>query len=308
MPPEHRVGFDIGGTYARGVLLNAQGDVLQKAAYPLDDVSVQGVLGVLQNMLHTWGCGEANTAVGVGLAAWLDVREGTVLNAPNLHWKNVPFLQLLKNTLRGPVRVMNDLDARVWAEWQCGAAQESQGHVVCVALGTGLGMGVVSHGRLLEGARGLATELGHIKVHSTVSGRMCGCGKRGCLEAYTSGKHLPALYASLHPEGAVLNHASEIEQAYVQGDAVAVQLWGHVAAYLARAVGTVVTLFNPRVLMLEGGVLDAAPSLKQQVVHLLPTECGQEVYADVHMQTSVLGPYAGALGAAWACMMDAERP
>ncbi|MEZ4273105.1 MAG: ROK family protein [Myxococcota bacterium] len=91
-----------------------------------------------------------------------------------------------------PVRLVNDLNAICAGEAAVGGGQGSH-HVMCVFVGTGVGMGAVSHGRVVEGADGLATELGHIKVQSPETGRLCGCGGRGCLEAYTSGRHLPAL-------------------------------------------------------------------------------------------------------------------
>jgi glucokinase len=192
-------------------------------------------------------------------------------------------------------------------------------------------MGAMVDGHLLEGADGLAAELGHIKVVSpdrtdrtdrtywgsapwASEGRPCGCGARGCLEAYTGGRYLPELIAEqvasglssrlLTPDSRDLSriHAASVEAAATSGDRAARAVWERAAELLGHAIGTVVTLFNPRVLVLGGGVLRAAPSLLAAVRARAVPYIGEPYARGLQVVDSALGDDAGVVGAALAVL------
>ena len=122
-------------------------------------------------------------ALGIGIAAQVD-HSGVVLSSPNLGWQNVPLRAMLEEKLKLPVVVTNDVRAASWGEWHFGAGKGVDDLVV-IFIGTGIGGGVVSGGRLLEGCSNTAGEIGHTTL--IVDGRDCSCPNKGCLEAYAGG-------------------------------------------------------------------------------------------------------------------------
>src|SRR5262249_24039674 len=125
--------------------------------------------------------------VGVGFAGMLRGWSGVVQNAPNFGWREVDFRALLRARIDPRVELYNDLNAIAFGEATCGAARGAL-DVLCVYVGTGIGAGLVVNGELSIGASHLAGEIGHTKV--VPNGRLCGCGQRGCVEAYASGRNL----------------------------------------------------------------------------------------------------------------------
>lgn len=311
-PPGLRIGIDVGGTHLRAALVDPHGKPVKVVRAQLDARDPSGLLLRMQEARTQLG--EAATQplpMGVGLAGQILLASGTVAVAPNLGWHDVPFGPMLERTFGQPVRMLNDLNAIALAEAVCGAG-EGAADVVCVFVGTGVGMGAVVAGHILEGADGLATELGHIKIASVEHGRMCGCGERGCLEAYTSGRHLPDLLATKVASGlpSPLYTASEgatdqltaghIDAAAHSGDPAARALWEEISQQLARAIGDTVTLFNPRVLILGGGVFLAAPHLKKAVLDQIRAYAARPAQRQLKISDTGLGDDAGVIGAALA--------
>jgi glucokinase len=266
------LGIDIGGTHLRGAIVDAQGNIRNSVRHSLSERDPESLINHIAQVHQELGVTEAQP-IGIGLAAQLWIETGVVAVAPNLHWFDVPFGEMLRARFKQSTRLVNDLNAITVGETIKGAG-EGMRDVMCVFVGTGVGMGAVVQGQVIEGADGLATELGHIKVGSVKTGRQCGCGERGCLEAYTSGRHLPDMLlakvaeglespfvSSAHGDPKQLN-AANIEAAALQGDPAAKALWHEVCDHLSSCIGTAITLFNPRVLVLGGGVLTRAPSLK----------------------------------------------
>ncbi len=302
------VGVDVGGTNLRAALVSADGKVQQRQARPLNGRSPPEVIEQIAKLKDGLGPEAADAPMAVGFAAQLYVHEGVVAVAPNLGWRDVPLGQLLATRFGRPVRLLNDLDAIAMGEAAQGAGQGTD-DLLCVFVGTGVGMGAVVQGRIVEGADGLATELGHIKIASPKDGRLCGCGERGCLEAYTSGRHLPELIAEKIAAGvpsAVLEAvpgalqrltADVIESAALRGDKAACELWNEVGERLGIAIANVSTLLNPRVLVLGGGVLTAARSLRERVVGWVEAATERPHLARLSIRESALGDDAGLVGA-----------
>lgn len=302
------IGVDVGGTSLRAGLVDEHGCVMRAARRRIEGRDPPSFLEELRALVAELGDGTVKLPMAVGLAALTEINSGTVVVAPNLGWRDVPMGPMLSEAFGRRVRLVNDLDAITVGEAACGAGQGAA-NVVCLFVGTGVGMGAVVHGRVLEGHGGMATELGHVKVRSVETGRACGCGERGCLEAYASGRHLPELLAAKVSSGVrsrlldevgedrALLTADRIEAAAGAGDPAAVELWKDVALELGRAAGMVVTLFNPSVLVLGGGVLLAAPSLQQGVVDNMRRHSGRPQLEQVKLCASQLGDQAGLIGA-----------
>lgn len=316
------LGVDVGGTHLRVALVTPQGSIVRSVRQQLVERSPEEILDQLERGVEALKPPPGALPLGIGLAAQIWTSTGTVAVAPNLGWRNVPFGAMLRARFGPHVRMVNDLNAIAVGEARYGSGAGTA-DLVCIFVGTGVGMGAVCAGHVLEGANGLATELGHIKVASPLTGRLCGCGERGCLEAYTSGRYLPELFAEKiqaglqsplwDAHGGDLKgiDAEALDRAYSQGDAAAIALWEDVSTHLARAVGDVVTLFNPRVVVWGGGVLAWAPALKARVVELLPLYAARPAMAQVQLKATTLGDESGVLGAAclaWEAYAAAVSP
>src|SRR5256885_214697 len=127
-------------------------------------------------------------AIGIGAAGWIDAKRSTVLFAPNLAWRNEPLREEVARHVTVPVVVENDANVAAWAEFQFGAAADANESMVMFTIGTGIGGALILGRELVRGAYGIAGELGH--TTAVPEGHPCGCGKRGCIEQYASGKAL----------------------------------------------------------------------------------------------------------------------
>jgi len=181
------LGVDLGGTKIETSLVDSTGRIIASQRSPTR--LEKGPDGIIMDIIACVnGClGEASKsarALGVGMAGQIEKDSGIVRFSPNLGWHNVPLQARLEAALALPVMVTNDVRAATYGEWLYGAGQ-GVADLVCLFIGTGVGGGVVSGGKLLEGCNNTAGELGHTTI--ITDGRQCHCRNRGCLEAYAGG-------------------------------------------------------------------------------------------------------------------------
>ncbi len=305
------VGVDLGGTKVEAALVDAEGGVVTSHRHPTDS-KAKGPQGVIADIV---ACAEEclhegaqnGSALGVGVAGQIDAATGTVRFAPNLRWRDVPLQAELERALKMPVVVVNDVRAATFGEWVHGAGQ-GVNNLVCLFVGTGIGGGVVSGGRLLEGCCNVAGELGHMTI--VADGRPCHCPNRGCLEAYVggwaiaeraqeviradpkSGLALVALAGSL--EGIT---TAILAQAYREGDSFARHLIDETGQYLVAGVVGIVNALNPSVLILGGGVIEGLPELVQVLDVDARSRALEAAVEHLRIVKSALGGNAGVIGA-----------
>jgi glucokinase len=233
--------------------------------------------------------------VGLGVPGLFDADTGEIVLFPNLPgpWSGRPLVAEVEAAIGRPVALVNDARAGALAETRLGAAAGCR-TVVYLALGTGVGGGVVVDGRLHTGPHGRAGEIGHQVL--VAGGEPCGCGNRGCLESYASAAALSRLGGRATPE--------EVVGAALAGDEGARAAVEAVAARLAHGLANVVTVLLPERIVVGGGVAAAGDLLLEPLrrdlarrAPLVPTEWYDVVPAAV-------GPLAGAVGAA---LFSAER-
>jgi glucokinase len=214
---------------------------------------------------------------------------------------------MLSTRLQRPVRVVNDLSAAAWGELKVGAAKGER-HVLVVFVGSGVGSAIIANGQLVTGASGVAGEFGHIKV--VRDGRLCGCGERGCLEAYAGGHNLiaqmqEALSGGKSSEmtrlvGGDMRFLTPaiLEKAAANGDPVATDIFERAAGFLSLAVANQVTMLNPAHLILGGGVLMNGPRLRQRIAEAVSTQSSWVSRQVVRVSEAALGDDSGLIGAA----------
>ncbi|WP_420450478.1 ROK family protein [Ilumatobacter sp.] len=268
-----RVGIDVGGTKALGIVLDATGAVVdeQRRATPRGDDSLDPLVDVLVELASSLAPSiGADDSVGIGVPG-LVTRSGVLRAAPNLD--GVADLDVrgrvaaaFDDARRPDVAVDNDATCATVAEWRLGAAVGSD-HVMLITLGTGIGGGVVANGRVVRGVNGFAGEFGHMVVDP--NGPRCPCGRRGCWERYASGSGL-AMLAREAATGRRLQGVVEaaggaqavtgehVRDAARTGDAEAIAVIDDFARWVALGLTNLTNAFDPEVLVLGGGLATGA--------------------------------------------------
>jgi glucokinase len=284
-----RLGIDIGGTNARVAYVDPSGRLLSSAKATLTDRSPAGVVGTIKALINGLG-GEVPRRVGVAFAAML--RGGVVVNAPNLGWREVDLATPLGTALNAEVSLVNDLSAAAWGERSCGVARGCD-EVLTVFVGTGVGSAIITRGQLLSGAHGVAAELGHTKLVLD-DGRPCGCGQTGCLEAYMGGAKLGEWMA----ESGLPGGPGELEKLATSGHGKARELYDFAVGNLALTIANQVTVLNPAMVVLGGGVLAKNPGMVARVREVVSKRATVAARTHLKVELASLGDDSGLVGAA----------
>ncbi len=307
------IGYDVGGTSARGALFEraASGKLTLIDSHKIsirDDTSPEGVITTMHQIAshllssHHLGL-EHISAFGCGVAAQMDPTHTIALNAPNLGWRDVPISALAKDVFGREVYFFNDLNVLLWGEFEAGAARGSR-DVLAVAIGTGVGGALVIDGKLAVGARGQAGEIGHIKVAFGEHSRVCGCGERGCIEAYAGGIHLeqrvadviadqPWAHEVLSPQGKV-----DLTRADAHDSPVLQALFFDTAVMLAQVIANACTLLNPGKVIFGGGVFAHCPRFRHTLLEQIKPLVLAVSREHLELSACLLGEQAALLGSA----------
>jgi len=306
-----QIGIDLGGTNLRAAAFDDGDAPRELHREPVgEDRSPAAIVERVAKVVERLAGDAKKAAVGVGIAAMLRDRRGTVANSPHLRWRDVPFGALLGERLgkRFKLGVFNDMNAITWGEAVAGAARGAR-DVLAVYVGTGIGSGMIVDGRLVEGASSCAGEIGHVKVRWDDDAVPCACGSRGCVEAYLGGSYLQRriareLNTKRHSLAVQLAGSAEavlpshVDQAAAAGDEWALTLWTELAPLLAIALGNAIAILNPERLVLGGGVLAHAPTLLELVETTLTVVAPMPSLEPLHVVCAELGDDAGLVGAA----------
>jgi glucokinase len=299
-----RAGVDIGGTKCLGVVVDGAGVVLREERLPTPATGAEDVLDVIEELAVALA---PYDTFGVG-AAGLVSTDGVWRAAPNVAgvW-DFPIASRLAARLGLPVSVDNDATCAAMAEWQAGAALGAS-DVVLVTLGTGIGGGLVSGGRLQRGANGFAGEPGHMVVDP--NGPPCVCGRRGCWERYASGSGLARLAREAATGGRLARVVSlagdaeavrgeHVQSAAREGDHDALVVIDQWAWWVALGLVNLTNLLDPEVVVMGGGLAEAV----DLVLAPVRRHFADLLYAPGHrrlprIEMAALGEQAGAIGAA----------
>jgi glucokinase len=264
------VGIDVGGTNTEIAIIDDEGNIID--SYNVStrccedfDVYISMIGDGLLDMIGRNGLIDKVEKIGVG-APNANFFTGTIENAPNLLWKGMlPFAEMLTNKTGIPVVLTNDANAAAIGEHVFGGAKNMFDFIL-VTLGTGLGSGLFCQGKLLYGNDGFAGELGHTLVEIN-HGRLCGCGRRGCLETYVSSPGIVTTAIEMlsnSSEYSVLKEipanqltSLDIANAANNGDTIALQAFDFTAKILAIALANVVAISSPEAIFLSGGLAKA---------------------------------------------------
>lgn len=301
--PLFRIGIDLGGTKIEAILLDSEGRTLarERIATPRGDydatlVAIAGLVERLQDTLPPTE-GARRPTVGVAIPGALSPATGRIKNANSAWLIGRPLDRDLELRLDRLVRLANDANCFAVSEAVDGAGAGVR-LVFGVILGTGVGGGIAIDGRSLRGANAIAGEWGHNPLPAPradeLPGPACYCGRRGCIETWLSGPALEAQYQAATDQ---LRTATEIAAAAEAGDEAAERILALYEERLARALGHVINLLDPEVIVLGGGLSKLA-----RLYRRVPGLWGPYVFSD-RVDTRLLPPAhgdaSGVRGAAW---------
>lgn len=325
---EYSIGIDIGGTKIAAGIINREGNVLTKKTFSTPQETKDSILQLLENIIFSLSEtakteGKKLVGIGIGTAGQIDFEEGKVLSgtANIKDWNDVPLRNILSKKTDLPIFIENDVNVLALAEQQLGVGRNVE-NLICLALGTGVGGGVITGGKLLRGAWGGGAELGHITVD--MNGPICNCGFQGCVETYSSGTGIARmmreevesypvsegnselLYYQKHPEEITSRLVFELRSA---GNEVAEKVVETAINALSFSIVSMIHTFNPSLIILGGGVLQEG----EWFIHKVRERVGElgirSLVDPVEIKGTQLGNDAGLIGAAiqpWVYGVDVE--
>ncbi|TLN23078.1 ROK family protein [bacterium] len=308
---EALIACDIGGTQLRAAIFDAaSGEMILQKRIPTQapgETAVDRLKGLIADIWPTQG---TVRAIGAAAPGYVDPELGIIYVAPNIPgWAGLPLRQILEDRFDVPVFLGNDANLAALGEWRFGAGRGYH-HVLYLTISTGIGGGVVVNDRLLQGSRGLAAEVGHITVEP--NGPLCGCGKRGHLEAVASGTGIAHYVAGRLADGASSNYlksaaptAKEISQAAAQGDPLSLEALHRAGTFIGHALADFLHLLNPSIVILGGGVSRSGELLSQPIrAAMNESVISPEYPRDLQIVPASLGDDCGLMGALALIKMD----
>lgn len=302
------LAVDLGATNIRAALVTRDGKIVRRASR---STSVAGeprsVVDRMAASIAEIDAGiDADIPIGIASPGPLDPRAGTILFTPNLpDWRDVPLVAWMEEATGRRVALQNDGNCGALGEVDFGSAAGVD-DLVYLALGTGIGGGIISGGMLVDGRRGLGAEVGHVVI--ALDGPRCTCGSIGCLEAFASGwairrdAELVAATADgdrlreLAADGEL--HAGIVAAAAEEGDPAAAAIMRRAGRALGAAIGAFANLFNPSMVVIGGGVAGVGETLLSHTREAIPQHSFIDMRRDLTIGYSSLGNDTGLLGAA----------
>jgi glucokinase len=310
------IGIDLGGTNLKGIVMDKEGAYRHLTRVPTEAEKggkqvMSNILTLIGQLIEKEGSADHLVGVGIGTPGFVD-SDGTMLGgAENLPgWKGTQIYAPIKQKYKLPAIAANDVTVMALAESKFGAGKGVR-NVVCLAMGTGIGGGIVINGHLYAGTHGMAGELGHTVVET--NGIQCTCGLKGCVERYASATGVVYLTKTLAPSfdsdqpSTLMRIALDSPDALTakmvydhakNGDPFALHINDIVCEKLAVAVGIFLNAFAPDRMILGGGLLMAGDIILRNVQKRVPRHCWPQIAERCDIVIARLGEDAGALGSA----------
>ena len=287
MDSTYVVGIDVGGQTSKIGVVDARGTVLAQTVIRTDTYEqvepyIAELAEAVKKLIKESGTEGKVRGVGVG-APNGNYYTGTIENAPNLLWgrQKVEFAKLLNKALGLPVALTNDANAAAVGEMTYGAARGMKNFIM-ITLGTGVGSGIVINGEVVYGHDGFAGELGHTTAVRN-NGRVCGCGKTGCLETYCSATGVARTareWLELSDEPSVLRSldsiaSKDVYEAAKDGDKLALKIFEFTGKILGRSFADFIAFSAPEAIVLFGGLARAKEFLLEPMENAMNENCLQ---------------------------------
>ncbi|RKY20911.1 MAG: hypothetical protein DRP62_08305 [Planctomycetota bacterium] len=316
------VGIDLGGTNIKIGCFDTSLKLLCKTAVATKadmgaEVVVEKICETAKKLLADNGLPlEAVKAAGIGAPGPSNIAEGIIVSAPNLpKFRNIPLRKMIGERLGRPIVFENDANAACWGEYVVGAGKGVR-NMVFLTLGTGIGGGIISNGELVHGFNDNAAELGHIIIHP--QGRLCGCGQKGCVEAYASASSTAARAAEAIEAGRQSSLKKTLEkngeitcrdvfEHSAAGDTLAKEITDSTADALGLLCVDMLHVTGPQRIVFAGGMIAAGDLLLNRIRHFFKQHIWSLKKEMLEICFATLGGDAGVIGTAAMALRDWEQ-
>lgn len=273
------IGIDVGGTSVKGAAIKNNGEILDRFSIPTDknlpaEVTIGQICDAVNDLLTTHNYNDKVAGIGIGIPGTFNKETGVVVNCPNLPtWSGFNLKQFMEERTHLYVKIVNDADAAALAEAKFGVGKDCN-YLLMITLGTGVGGGIVINKNLYNGNLGMGAELGHMIIE--MDGQQCGCGRKGCFEAYASASALirdtkkamdknpdSLLHKVVKDLGILDARAAFIAEK--QGDKAATEVVANYVRYLSEGLLNYCNILRPNIIVLSGGVANEGDNLINRV-------------------------------------------
>ena len=307
------IGIDVGGTSIKGATIRDTGEVLDRFSCPTDkSASPEKMIGkvcdLVNETLKEHQYNEKIAGIGIGIPGMFNKETGVVVNCPNLPtWAGFHLKEFMEERCHLYVKMVNDADSAALAEAKFGVGKDYN-YVLMITLGTGVGGGIVINKNLYNGNLGMGAELGHMVIE--VDGQLCGCGRRGCFEAYASATALireTKLAMEKNPGSLLKECADELDGSYARavflaekrGDPIAKEVVDNYIKYLCEGLLNYCNILRPNIIVLSGGIANEGDNLINRIkAYMKERNYGMKNTPEVKIEVASLGYDSGKIGAA----------
>ncbi len=308
---KYSIGIDIGGTNVTVALVTEKGKIVRKIRFPtrVEEGKTKTIKRIVKALDEVMKGLRSNSieGIGIGAAGDIDQDRGIVRFSPNLFWKNVPIVRLIKKKFNLKVVLDNDANAAAWGTYILETKRKAK-NLLCITLGTGVGGGLILNGRIYHGTSGSAGEIGHITLNP--QGQRCRCGNYGCLETYVGSAYIvKKAIKEIRKDGRSLIKklaggnlqsitSQTIQAAALKGDKLARRIWREAGEYLGIALSGVINLLNPGVIVFGGGMAKAEELIFQPMKKEIRKRTFKVPFEKVKFTRTKFSADLGVIGAA----------
>lgn len=306
------IGIDLGGSKIATCIIDKKGKILKKITIPtLAQEGPASVIARIQESVYDvvkkHNIDMSNiVGIGIGSPGPLDAERGIIKNPPNLlGWNNIPLSEILQQSFRVPVCLENDANAAALGEKLYGSGKGID-NFIYITISTGIGGGLVVGDKIFKGSNGNACEIGHMTIN--FEGPRCGCGNKGCWEAYASGTALARFALKGINKGikTIIKDiagkkdikAEHVFLAAKQGDEFAIQIVDREGYYLGVGLANVVNIFNPKCISIGGGLTHEWDMFSFRMLQVMKEYSLKANLENLKVVKATLGPDVGVVGAA----------
>lgn len=314
---KYYVGIDVGGMSVKVGVISEDGKMLAKrtletSAKGRTEAFIADIAALAEETVIAAGVSKSDVSgAGIGVPGTVNPKTGIVTYACNIGFKNTPLVEEFEKLFGVPTKVANDADAAAFGEVKFGAGKNKK-DALMITLGTGVGTGIIINGSVFSGRNGAGGESGHIVI--VVDGEQCGCGRRGCFEAYASASALirqTAAAAEKYPDSKVAEmikadgkvSGKTAFRAYKEGDAAGKEVVENYVKYIGEGTANLVNIFAPEIILIGGGVANEGEYFIRMIADYIARHTyGKELNGGFEVKKAMLGNDAGIFGAAALCM------
>jgi glucokinase len=311
---KYMIGIDLGGTNIKSAIFNTEFQAVHERSDQTEAAKgpahvLNKIKEIIQEMMSHEGINQASIkCMGMGIPGLLNPDEGLSIFSPNFpEWENIHVVNEMKSHFNFPIFIDNDVRVNLYGEWLYGAGFGYK-NLVLITLGTGLGSGIVSDGKVIYGTSSSAGEIGHMNMYR--EGRPCRCGSSGCLGRYVSAIGMVRTFTEKLEEGraSIIQNwvgadrtritAQMISEAYDQEDLLAIEVMNETGKILGFGLSNVINLLNPEVIIVGGGMSAAGDRLLNSVRDTIGNHALKLSSQACKIEQAKLGGRAGMIGAA----------